>query len=310
MINKSKKIVIFIGYKCNNKCGFCINYEKQRDKNISTPSVQEIIKKIYLAKKNGASHIEFIGGEPTIHEKLDYFICFAKKIGIKKVSFATNGINLSNFKLAKKIVNSGVNEIIFSIHGHNPAIHDNLTNTKNSFSKIKKALSNLIKLNFRNIHGNTIIVKQNLNYLKNIADFYINNGIKDVEWIFPDPTYGGCKINFYHYVPKISDVSVKIKELFSYVKKLNVNRFFIRYVPLCLFLDNISKVSELNEFKNFLKIEHWATDFINKDVIKNRINISRIKTNKCKKCRFYTKCEGIWKEYIKNYGDSELKPIK
>lgn len=309
MINKFKKIVIFIGYKCNNKCGFCINYEKQLDKRIKKPSDEEIFKKIYLAKKSGASHIEFIGGEPTINKNLPHLIYFAKKIGIKKVSFATNGVNLSNFKLVEKIVKSGISEVIFSIHGHKSFIHDSLTNSPKSFIKIKKAILNFRKLNFKNIHGNTIIVKQNLNYLKDIADFYIKNDIKDVEWIFPDPTYGGCKINFYNYVPKIYDVSLKIKELFNYVKKFNINRFFIRYVPLCLFLENISKISELNESKNFFKVEHWATDFTNKDVIKNRINISRIKTNKCKKCKLYYKCEGIWKEYVKNYGDDELKPI-
>jgi len=27
-------------------------------------------------------------------------------------------------------------------------------------------------------------------------------------------------------------------------------------------------------------------------------------------CKLYNTCEGIWKEYLKNYGDKELKPIK
>ena len=33
------------------------------------------------------------------------------------------------------------------------------------------------------------------------------------------------------------------------------------------------------------------------------------KTKKCKGCKLFNQCEGIWKEYLKHYGDKELKPV-
>jgi len=45
-------------------------------------------------------------------------------------------------------------------------------------------------------------------------------------------------------------------------------------------------------------------------VVKSRKKYAREKTERCKGCKLFKICEGIWKEYIKNYGDKELNPIK
>ena len=67
-------------------------------------------------------------------------------------------------------------------------------------------------------------------------------------------------------------------------------------------------VSELDEVKKF-ETEHLAPDFVNLDVEGSRPIVGRIKTEKCQDCRLHNVCEGIWREYYKQYGDSELKPI-
>lgn len=306
MKKKYKKVVIFIGYSCNNSCGFCINYDKHQ---IPDKTTDEIIKELYLAKKNKADIIEFVGGEPTLRKDLPNLIAIAKKFKFKKISFPTNGRMLSNKTIAKEIIRSGINEIIISLHAHNPKIHNSLTNSENAFSELMKGIENLKNLKFNNIHGNTIIVKQNVKYLKDIAKLYYSFGITNVEWIYADPTYGGCYKNFNKYVVKISRAAKYIIDMLNYSRKKGIKDFYIRYVPLCYFKDYLNNVSDIKERKIFYKTEHWAKDFINKDVIYSRINISRIKTENCKRCKLYNMCEGIWREYIKRYGDKELKPI-
>ncbi len=83
----------------------------------------------------------------------------------------------------------------------------------------------------------------------------------------------------------------------------------MRYVPLCYFQGYREQVSELNEIRYF-KTEHLGPDFKNLDVEMNRAKISRMKPQKCMDCIYFRSCEGIWKDYIKRYGDKELKPVR
>ena len=82
-----------------------------------------------------------------------------------------------------------------------------------------------------------------------------------------------------------------------------------RYVPLCHFTGCLGQISEINEKTLFLT-EHWAPDFINTDAIGSRAVVGRRKTGRCRGCLLYSACEGLWVEYLRNYGDLELKPVK
>ncbi|MCD6247565.1 MAG: hypothetical protein J7J87_04015 [Candidatus Diapherotrites archaeon] len=46
-----------------------------------------------------------------------------------------------------------------------------------------------------------------------------------------------------------------------------------------------------------------------KRYIKEVESDEKIKPEKCKECKHYEKCSGIWKEYIERYGDKEIMPI-
>ncbi|PIU75150.1 MAG: hypothetical protein COS76_02280, partial [Candidatus Portnoybacteria bacterium CG06_land_8_20_14_3_00_39_12] len=83
----------------------------------------------------------------------------------------------------------------------------------------------------------------------------------------------------------------------------------IRYVPLCYFQNYLNQISELQEVRIF-QTEHIAPDFYDPDVEKNRAEVGRAKTKRCQGCKLYQKCEGIWKEYLKHYGDKELKKVE
>ncbi len=304
--SKKIKIVIFTGYACNNNCRFCINSNKRE---LLEKTTDELIKEIYLAKKKKADIIEIIGGESTIRSDYTHLVSFAKKIGIKEVLSATNGRIFSDFSAAKKIVDSGITGLIFSLHGHNSKTHDYLTRSPGSFNELIKGIENLKKLGFRRINGNTTIVKQNMRFLPEIAEIYARYHVRNVEYIFVDPTYGGAYDNFEMLVPKISKASVYMKKAIDIGLEYGYSQWKARYVPLCYFKGYEKHISEINE-RILFSTEHWAPDFKNTDALASRQLVSRKKTMRCKGCSFYNACEGIWVEYINHYGDSELKPVK
>jgi hypothetical protein len=83
----------------------------------------------------------------------------------------------------------------------------------------------------------------------------------------------------------------------------------VRYVPLCHFTDYLDQISEIREVELF-RTRHWAPDFKNEDVGPSRQAAGRRKTERCRGCALYDRCEGLWVEYLKRYGDEELAAVE
>ena len=80
-------------------------------------------------------------GEPLLNPKIDEFIKYAKEKGILEVSINTNAVSLTESK-AKKLINSGLDVIIFSFDG----------GTKKTYEKLRPG--RFQKNNFENVYNN------------------------------------------------------------------------------------------------------------------------------------------------------------
>ena len=293
------------GYGCNNKCIFCYNDDKRLK--YEQRSTMDLKKEILSARNRGSDYLEIIGGEPTTRKDLPDLIKFSKDLGYQTVMFATNGRMFYYEKIAKEIINSGVSELVFSIHGNTPKLHDSLTMVPGSFQQLMKGIENVKSLGLDKIGSNTTIVKQNYMHLPDIGKLIYGLGIRNSEFIFVDPNHGAPKNNFYEIVPKLSEIERHVHKCLDIGKINNVIHWDIRYFPVCYAKDYINQISEIKEVSKF-NTEHIAPDFVNLDVEGSRKNIGRTKTEKCRICKYFEICEGVWKTYLEHYGDNELKP--
>jgi MoaA/NifB/PqqE/SkfB family radical SAM enzyme/phosphohistidine swiveling domain-containing protein len=300
---KIRKTVIFTNYECNNQCVFCIDAQKRH---WPAKTTQEIKSEILESRKRGNDYVEFIGGEFTIRKDAVLLIAFAKKIGFKTIAMATNGRLFSYSDYAKRYLDAGLTSIIFSIHGHTSDLHDSLTRSPGSLNQLLAGVNNFKKLGFSKFGSNTTIVKQNYKLLPEIGEFIKSLGISNSEFIFVDPNYGGAFLDFDELVPRISDAAPYIKRCLDVGK--NFSHWHARYVPLCYFSDYLDRISELDEVRKF-KTEHIAPDFVNMEVEKSRADVGRCKTDTCIFCDHHAICEGIWREYARRLGTSELRPV-
>jgi MoaA/NifB/PqqE/SkfB family radical SAM enzyme len=303
MINKS---VIFTWYACNAKCIFCIDLNK-RQINASTKTIFE---NIIQAKKNGTNYLEIIGGEITIRRDFFMMLAFAKKVGFDTIMFVTNGIKFADKDFCKRVLDMNiVDHIVFSIHSHNPELHDELVAHRWAHAKLMKWISNLRELGFNKIGINNTIISQNFEYLPDFVEFLHENNFDNVETIFADPNQWWVNNEFDKLMPRIRDVAPYAREA---IRRANAYKmiFRIRYVPLCHFkefieTDNISEVMEVRTFKT----AHIAPDFQNYNVSEWRKSVWRIKPDKCRPCKYYNLCEWIWTTYYEKLWDDELSPI-
>ncbi|HNW44785.1 MAG TPA: radical SAM protein [Elusimicrobiales bacterium] len=305
-VGKRLKVVVITGYSCSNNCVFCIDADKRL---LREKTTAELVSEIYQARKKGAEVLELIGGEATIRPDFARVVSLAKKIGVPDVVCATNGRVFADPDRAREIVGAGIDALIFSVHGASPAVHDALTRSPGSFRQLERGLANLKKLGFKNVNGNTTVVKGNMGRLGEIAKFYLRHQVRNVEYIFVDPNYGGAKNDFRGIVPRISEAAPFMRRALAAGLRGGMDQWKARYVPLCHFKGYEKQISETNE-RSLFRAEHWAPDFRNGDAIGSRAEVGRKKPARCRGCRLYADCEGIWVEYLKHYGDAELRPVK
>lgn len=302
---KTQKLVLFTGFSCNSHCHFCIDLNKR---DLPDKSTRQIVEEMVQAKAAGVEYLEMIGGETTIRRDFIPLVKTAKKLGFKDIVVVTNGRMLAYPDFAKETVAAGVTDLVFSIHGHDAKLHDELTYAEGSFVDLLKGIENVRKEGLERIFGNCTVIKQNMRHLPDIARLFLSQKIHHVEFIFVDPTYGGAYTNFHGLVPKISEAAPFMREALKIGREGGTTDFVARYVPLCHFPDDLEQISEIREVATF-RTRHWAPDFKNDDVGAGRVVAGRSKPEKCKGCSLYGQCEGIWNEYLKRVGDDELKPL-
>lgn len=300
----TRKTVILAGYRCNNRCIFCMEALKR---DIPVKTTRQILSEIASARNRGSTYLELIGGESTIREDIFTLIGFAKKMGYETIMMSTNGRMFSYPDFCRKIVDAGLTDIVFSIHGHTARLHDSLTRVRGSFRQLVRGIENIKAIGFKRIGANTAIVKPNMRFLSDIGRLLIKYDIRSAEFIFVDPNEGGAKRNFNRLVPRISKAAVHMRKLLDLGIEHDMG-WTVRYVPLCYFLGYEDRISELHEVEMF-HTEHLAPEFSNFDVEGSRRLVGRVRTERCRPCILLDRCEGIWKTYVERYGDSELRPV-
>jgi MoaA/NifB/PqqE/SkfB family radical SAM enzyme len=310
-----RKVVLVPGYQCNNRCVFCVNSGKRELKLRGTPEVK---REILAAAGRGGDYLEFAGGENTIRPDFCLLVKFARKCGFKAVAVATNGRMFSYPDFAKRAIDSGLTEIIFSVHGPAAAVHDRLTGVKGSFRQLLRGIENVRK-SFRGTLGtNTAVTRLNYRSLPQTGKFISGLGFYNSEFIYADPSYGGVKEDFRRLMPRISECAPYLRACLDlaagWPMKIGVRGAYnwaARYVPLCYFSEYYPRqISEAREGLIYANVRHVAPDYQSSDAMKGRRELGRGKTARCRGCALFSECEGIWKEYLRVYGDAELKPLK
>lgn len=302
---KTEKLVLFTGFSCNSHCHFCIDLNKR---DVPDKTTQQIVREMVEAKAKGVTYLEMIGGESTIRGDFLPIVRTAKKLGFKDIVVVTNGRMLAYPDFAKATLEAGVTDLVFSIHGHDAKLHDAVTAAPGSFDQLLQAIANVRALGFKRVFGNCTVVKPNMRHMPDIGRLFLKLAIHHVEFIFVDPNYGGAYSNFTGLVPRISEAAPFMRRTLDVGRAAGVRHWTVRYVPLCHFTDYLDQISEIREVAIF-RTRHWAPDFKNDDVGASRGAHGRLKTERCRGCALWEPCEGIWKEYLKRYDDSELNPV-
>lgn len=278
---------------------------KQAKINRTTP---KIMLDMEQARKEGFQRLEFTGGEPAIRKDIFKLISHARKLGFKDIGIGTNGNMFYYPDLCRRFVDSGLNKICLSLHGHSSKLHNSITRTPGSFEKTISGIKNIVSYPGVMIEAATVATRLNYRYLEDISALLFNElGIK--RWSILDLIPEGNAESLY---PALSTRLTNLSRVFTKLLKILPKTMLVNFTdfPRCIFPPSAKKSANISfvtakERDDTGELRGYGAFRIIK--IKNSyMDKYKIRSDICNDCRWNKTCAGIWKRYKELYGTDEL----
>lgn len=303
MAVKQKGLFLKLGYECNNNCIFCVTGDNHPRKFIDFNIIEETLRK--NSKKYDS--LVLTGGEPTIRKDFFDILELAYRLGYSML-LQTNARMFSYEQFCDKI--KGYN-LKFSINVNAPCaeVHDETTCVAGSFEQTIKGIKNLQDCGF-DILGKVMLTCINYKHVLETVKFMAELGIIEIWIVFLTPS-GSAKINFNDVIPRYSEVMPFVNQALSWAKKSSNIKMGLEGFPYCCIdLEFRQLVTEENLNKDSLQGIYAGDDSYEYNCKHDRVFSQKQKFDVCSECRYNNKCEGVYKEYVKNNGKGEFKLIK
>jgi len=256
-----------------------------------------LLKKII--EKN-ARKIVLTGGEPTERDDILELVCWLMENDVH-VNIQTNGTNTAiiNDLVSACANNLGDLSFMIPLHAASCELHDSISGRRGSFNAVMKTLE-LLSENGIYVVGKIIFTRFTDN-LDRITDLFFDKGVKDVIIAYPH-----CASFPDDLVKKIALELVEIQGSLDFIHEKNEMNILLQGFPYCSTPGMLNHIQERDE-------AYLKTDIIEikyKDDFEYRWHEYRKKDKrkftKCQYCPYNGDCEGVWKEYIRVFGDLAL----
>jgi MoaA/NifB/PqqE/SkfB family radical SAM enzyme len=247
--------------------------------------------------------VVFTSREPTLNLDLAECIKAAKDIGYREILLVTNGRMLSYMGFAEKLVQSGLNGITVSIHGHTGRLHDSLTRCMGSFGQTINGIKNLSLLKERydlRITTSTVVVKQNCESIIEIIKLSNSLGSDNIQFN-PVEIRGSNTIASETITPSYSFVGKTFCDAVELAEASGICRAKIGILaPFCIvrrgFYGNVIGFENANLGRAGPE-GRWLP------------SSGKTKGEQCKICIYNRVCGGVSEGYAKIFGLYKFKPI-
>jgi MoaA/NifB/PqqE/SkfB family radical SAM enzyme len=345
MIRLSERGEVRLGFRCNARCGFCYYQDLVDNPPDKEPTTEQLQKQLQALRRLGATEIEFTGGEPTIRHDLVQLTVYAKKLGFVNVSLITNGLRLANEQFARALVAAGLNDVLFSIHGHTGELHDAHTGIRGSFAQIMRGVRNIQALGVR-CRSSTTVTAQNYMHIEEIVGMLLGLSMQTIHLAVFSPV-AQASGNEAELAVRYSDAGTYIKRAIDRYRS-QLPPLSVKYIPFCFMKGYEQYVMNLYQqsfdpddwnyyFSNrvrrahspfrailfdfavlagFLAVKRWAVPArygIRGMRVFGLTRIVELMRKKrpavCRKCAFDVVCDHVWRSYAARFGVSELSPV-
>jgi pyruvate-formate lyase-activating enzyme len=170
---------------CNSRCLFCLDSDTPRNVFLPFEEIEADLEK--GRRELDAWKVIVSGGEASLHPRFHDVVRRARELGYGRVQTVTNGWRYAEKEFFDDAVAAGLDEITFSLHGHDEALHDHMTQHPGAFRNIVKAIARSIRSGKVITSIDVCINKQNVSVLDKIVELGFSLGVTEYDLLHVIP---------------------------------------------------------------------------------------------------------------------------
>ncbi len=303
------KFEIQLGHLCNNRCVFCSSGQLTAMKIAKAIPLEPIVAAIEEARANGATHLTFLGGEPTIHKRFLEALERTVELGFEHIVIFTNGVMFPHPGFIESVCALGNFEWRISIQGATDEAHVAATGRADAFQRIIHGLGELQKRN-QLVTTNMCVNERSYRSLPAYPELLEHYGVKQLHVDIVRPASTGERDEAYlrDIMPRYSDMAPyyadMLKGFDEWDPDFDVN---VGNMPYCILPawghrvhhggeETVTKSSDGEGLEDAMNKYEWHSSL-------------RTHLPGCSDCAFRSRCTGIFSEYLEMYGGDEFQPV-
>ncbi len=298
---------ITLSYECDVDCVFCSHAQIMKAF-APWPLEEKEVQMILLRKRReGFSHVSFVGGEPSLYSRFGAVLRFAKRLGYRTRA-VSNGAGFAA-SVAVKTVLPYLDELCLSIHGGTPESHDLITRSRGSFERIMKALNNAA-LNPKTITTvNMVATTINIDFLPGLISL-INRRAKIKEfWLSELVPIGYGSRRYDELILEHRELAKKIEDMTRRAYPVPLRFYGLPFCVLNGRHQNSVIWGRYPALSVFRVRDKEGKPFL-REMDSSLADPAQVLTPKCEACVYREPCGGPGARYYEKFGDAELNPFK
>ncbi len=302
--NGLNRLHIRTGIRCNNRCLFCIDGDREKDAKVDWISLKKQIDK-ELEDNRRFENVSFTTGEPTLNPFLPELVGKAKKLGYRSIAIVSNGRLFEDMAFCGEMLREGLSSVVVSIHGPNAAIHDLLTDTKGSFNETWRGILNLSELRKESsffLATQTVLNKRNVNEIAEMTRLFLPLSVDAIVFTPMEPRGNGLT-RFDELAAGYAEIAdgFRAAEL-QFGRRALENRVKVEPAPFCVFRDMEYLIGKTNTVN--------VSDKDTGEIETFRAEERHVKGPKCGECVRAELCAGFWGLYAGRFGWEDATPYR
>ncbi len=291
-----------IGYTCNNNCTFCVTGDNLPKEFVDFGKIESKLAKY----KKRYDSVVLTGGEPTIRKDFFKIIDTCFRSGYK-ILLQTNARMFSYDWFCSDIEAYNM-ALSINVNDSDQTVFDSMTRVKGSFAETVKGIKNIRQMGF-DILGKIMLTKKNFMHLKRTVMFMHGLGIRDIMIVFLTP-YGSAGKDFSSVVPSYTDVGPYLEKVLEWASGKDGITVGLEGFPSCTINTVYQQlVSESNFSEKTLDGIYPGDEDEPYNCKQQRVLDQKMKFPDCRRCRYFGKCEGVYKKYVEEMGHAEFMPV-
>jgi MoaA/NifB/PqqE/SkfB family radical SAM enzyme len=300
---------IQLGHLCNNRCVFCSSGQLTAMKIARPVPLEPIIEALEQARAAGATHLTFLGGEPTIHKRFLEAVAKAVELGFEHIVIFTNGVMFPHPGFIESVTALGNFEWRISIQGATEEAHVAVTGRDSSFQRILHGLAELQRRG-QLVTTNMCVNERSYRSLPHYPELIERYGVSQlhVDIVRPESTGERDEAYLRDIMPRYSDMAPYYDEMLAgfehWDPDFDIN---VGNLPYCILpqwgsrihhggQQTVTKSSDGEGLEEEMNKYEWQTSL-------------RTYLPECDPCVFRSRCTGIFRVYLELHGGDEFRPV-